>query len=344
MIKMTNERRIFRGSPQYYERVRGISLGENDLDFLSINMPPVCNYRCQFCLSGMNGRQTPRNSLSTEELQNLINNARDIGAFHIEVSGEGEPLVYRRILEDIINSASPQGIHTTIFTNGSLVREDFLRYLAQNDTSLAISLDYLNRERYERFAGRTNSYDTVLRNIELARDIFRERICEENGYRILPLAIHSIVTSDNREEIPRIREFVGEDVFFSVAPIMNRGNTREHSNLLINPGQVESIIDQYSDGSLIVLDSSIRDVGRPICGTFYYGLGIRYDGEVLFDAHAYDTAGLFGNIRNHHLHELVERLRDAQRTYFERFSDGGFCPLRNPNFDNFVRYLRQGSD
>ncbi len=341
---MINERRIFRGSPQYYERVRGISLGENELDFLSVNMPPVCNYRCQFCLSGMNGRQVPRNSLSTEELQNLINDARNLGAFHIEVSGEGEPLVYRRILEDIINSANPQGVHTTIFTNGSLLREEFLYYLIQNDASLAISLDYLDRTRYERFAGRANSYDTVIGNIELARDIFRERISEENGYRVLPLAIHSIVTSDNREDIPRIREFLGEDVFFSVAPIMNRGNTREHSNLLINDEQAESITNQYSDGSIIVSDSSIRDVGRPTCGTFYYGLGIRYDGEVLFDAHAYDTAGLFGNIRNYQLHELVRRLRDTQRAYFERFSDEGFCPLRNPNFDSFVRYLSQRSD
>ena len=69
---MINETRIFRGSPQYYERVRGISLGESELDFISLNMPPVCNYRCHFCLSGMNGRQRPQNSLTERELQDLI--------------------------------------------------------------------------------------------------------------------------------------------------------------------------------------------------------------------------------------------------------------------------------
>ena len=338
---MTNERRIFRGSPQYYERVREISLGESELDFLSLNMPPVCNYRCHFCLSGMNGRQKPQNSLTGGELQDLIIEARNLGALHIEVSGEGEPLVYRRMLEEIINFASPRGLHTTIFTNGSLLTEDFLHYLAQNDASLAVSLDYLDRGRYEHFAGRTNSYDTVIGNIELARNIFRRSISKENGYRVLPLAIHNIVTADNRDEIPRIREFAGDEFFFSVAPIMNRGNTREHSDLLTDSRQTDSIINQYSDGSLIVSDSSVRDVGRPTCGTFFYGIGIRYDGEILFDAHAYDTAGLFGNIRNHPLPDLVIRLRDAQRTYFERFSDEGFCPLRNQNFDSFVQYLRQ---
>ena len=338
---MINETRIFRGSPQYYERVRGISLGESELDFISLNMPPVCNYRCHFCLSGMNGRQRPQNGLTERELQDLIIEARDLGALHIEISGEGEPLVYRQMLENIINFASPRGLHTTIFTNGSLLTEDFLQHLAQNNASLAISLDYLDRKKYEYFAGRTNSYDAVIRNIELARNVFRRRISAENGYRVLPLAIHSIVTADNAGEIPRIKEFVGDEIFFSVAPIMNRGNTREHPDLLIDSRQTDSIINQYSDGSLIVSDSSVRDVGRPTCGTFYYGVGIRYDGEILFDAHAYDTAGLFGNIRNQAFPDLVRGLRNAQRTYFERFSGDGFCPLRNSNFDNFVQYLRQ---
>ena len=337
---MTNERRMFRGSPQYYERARGIRLGRNQLDFLSINMPLVCNYRCRFCLSG-SARQTPRNTLSIMELQNLIASARSLGAFHIEISGEGEPLAYRGVIENIISFANLQGMHTAIFTNGSLLTQGFLRFLAQSNASLAISLDYLNREGYEQSAGMANSYDGVIRNIQLARDIFRERIHEENGYAVLPLAIHSIVTAANIEEIPRIREYAGRDAFFSVAPIINRGSTRAHSDLLVDNEQAESIINQYSDGSLIVSDSSISTVGRPICGTFNYGIGVRHDGDVLFDAHAYDTAGSLGNIRDSQLADLLTRLRNAQRVYFERFSDGGFCPLRNPNFDNFVQYLRQ---
>lgn len=331
---------IFRGSPHYYERVRGIEFGENELDFISINMPPLCNYRCSFCLSGMNGRQVPRDTVTREELQNLINEARNLGAFHIEVSGEGEPLIYRTTLENIIDFADSQDIHTTIFTNGSLLTEDFLRYIERNDSSLAISLDYLDRERYESFVERNNSYDTVIRNIELAREIFRDSIDYENGYRIFPLAIHSIVMQNNIEEIPRISELANNDIYFSVAPIMNRGNARENPELLIFNNEVDNIINQYADGSLILSDSSLQDVGRSVCGTFYYGMGIRHDGEVLFDAHAYDTAGLIGNIRNEPLSDLVTRLRNLQRIYFERFSDEGFCPLRNPNFDNFVQYLR----
>ena len=341
---MINERKIFRGSPQYYERVRNISFGENELDFISLNMPPVCNYRCHFCLSGMSGGKRPKNSLRREELQKVILEARDLGVSHIEISGEGEPFVYERMLEDIIPFATYEKLHTTIFTNGSLLTEDLLHFLIQNDTSLAISLDYLDKEKYEHFTGRNNSYDTVIENIELARTIFKEKIFEENDHRVLPLAIHSIATADNKEGIQRMSELAGNDIFFSVASIMNRGNTREHVDLLSDSFQTDESMKKYSDGSLIVSDSSVTETGRFTCGTFLYGIGLRHDGEALFDAHAYETAGLFGSIRSFSLQELVKRIREAQRIYFERFSDDGFCPLRNSNFDEFVNYLRKRSD
>ena len=92
--------KIFRGSPHYYERVHGTTLGQNQLDFLSINLPPVCNYRCEFCFSGMNGTQRTENSHSIEEIQQVIVQAASLDAFHIEISGEGEPLVYKNTVDN----------------------------------------------------------------------------------------------------------------------------------------------------------------------------------------------------------------------------------------------------
>ncbi len=330
---MRKMQKIFRGSPHYYERVHGTTLGQNQLDFLSINLPPVCNYRCEFCFSGMNGTQRTENSLSMEEIQQVIVQAASLDAFHIEISGEGEPLVYKNTVENIVDLADFLGIHTTIFTNGSLLTEQTARYLSGRNTSLAISLDYMDCTRYAQFTGR-DLLATVIENIETARDAYRNQIRHYNGYLVLPLAIHAIATADNTEDIPRIRQFAGDDVFFSAAPMINRGNAR-------NSSVTSAFLAEESDGTLINSDSSVHDIGRPVCGTFYYGIGVRHDGEVLFDAHAYDTAGLFGNIRSAPLQDLLGKVRNAQRTYFDRFDDGGFCPLRNPRFDEFVEYLRQ---
>lgn len=315
-------------------------LGESELDFLSINMPPVCPYRCEFCLSGINGSRIPTGALSRTEIERLIQDAQSLGAFHIEISGEGEPLVYQRMLEDVISFASFRGIHTTIFSSGFLLTRELLEFLSRTDTSLAISLDYMDRERYEQFTGRPDSFESVMQSIALAREIFRDRIIESSGFRVMPLAIHSIVTRGTIPEIPLIREFCGEDIFFSVAPMMSRGSATSRPELTVSREETESIIRQYSHGSLIVSDTSIDDIGQETCGTFCYGIGIRYDGSILFDAHAYETAGLLGSIRGSGLHELVQRLREMQSIYFETYSDGGFCPLRDPGFSEFVTRLR----
>lgn len=44
-----NTERIFRGSPHYYERVQNVIFGQHQMDFMSINFPPLCNYNCSFC-------------------------------------------------------------------------------------------------------------------------------------------------------------------------------------------------------------------------------------------------------------------------------------------------------
>lgn len=121
---------------------------------------------------------------------------------------------------------------------------------------------------------------------------------------------------------------------------MNRGNTKDNPELLTNNQQAEEIINRYSDGSIMHSDSSIKELGQSVCGNFYYGISIRYNGEILSNCHAYETAGLIGNIRNISLRECLRKIREIREAYLERFWDGGFCPLRNPNFDDFVEFLR----
>lgn len=344
-LEHNETQRIFRGSPYYYERVLGRRMGDNPLDFLSINLPPSCNYRCEFCLSGMNGIQLPRNALTSTEIHNIIDQAQPLGINYIEISGEGEPIIYRRLLEDIIPYASSRGIESLLFTNGSLLDRGFIEMLIQNNASLAISLEHMDRERYEHFTGRQGSYDTAIANINLAREMFRPytimRANHEGNYYVMRLAIHSIVTSENIDEIPQIRDFCDDDIFLSIAPIMNRGNATQNPELLDINRSVEDIVRIYSDNSIILADHT--NVGHQVCGTFNNGLGIRYDGEVLFDAHAYDTAGMFGNVREQSLMRSINRIRDAQQIYYRHFDDGGFCPLRNREFGRFVECMRSGT-
>jgi len=333
---------LFRGSPLYWERARGISLGSNELDFLSINLRPICNYRCTDCFSGMGNPQDITETLSTEETQNLISQARNLGVLAIEISGEGEPLVDRQRLEEIIQYNNQLGIVTTLFSNGSLLNREILEFFANNDVSLAISLDYFNREDYEQDTCRGGSFDRVIQNINLAREIYSQHINEDREYRIYRLAIHSIASARNLEYIPLIAEFCGEDILYSVAPIANVGNATEHPELTqVDDEEVQIIIDQYSCGNLILSDSARQSRGQDLCGTFIYGIGLRHNGEVLFDAHAFETSGVIGNIRNVELRGLIMRQRELRDLFYESFASDGFCPLRDPSYHRFVQQIRE---
>ncbi len=345
IVGSSDQEILFRGSPLYWETTRNTSLGINELDFLSINLRPICNYRCESCFSGMGTPQEITGTLTTEEIQNLISQARELGVLSIEISGEGEPLVDRRRLEEIIQYNNQLGIITTLFSNGSLLDREILEYFADNNVSLAISMDYFDQSDYEQHNCQDGSFDNIMRNINLAREIYSQHQEEENDYQIRRLAIHSVANARNLNQLHLIAEFCAEDIFYSIAPLANVGNATEHPELIqMDQESIQQIISKYSDGNLILSDSAREEHGQDLCGTFIYGIGIRHDGEVLFDAHAFDTAGIIGNIRDFELRNLIQRQREVRTLFYEQFATSGFCPLRDPNYQTFVQHLMGGLD
>ena len=316
-------------------------------------MRPICNYRCADCFSGMGtGTRQLDGALSWDETRRILDCAHDLGVLSVEISGEGEPLMDRTRLEQIIQHNNDLGMLTTIFTNGSLLDENFLTLCVDNNVSIAISLDYLNQEGYEQDVCRRGSFDVLMRNVELARDILGGYQISDNGSAVYRLAIHSIVGGRNLDEISRISDFcggeVGAEILHSVAPIANVGNAVAHPELtIVSEEMVNDVVDEFSRGDLILCDSAVDECGSDRCATFYYGLGIRHNGDVLFDAHAYETAGAIGNLRdsdvNFDLGVLARRQRELVGLFYRDFG-AGFCPLRHSNYSDFVRYLNGSRD
>jgi len=335
-----NTSNLFRGSPLYWEQAQGIRLGQNELDFLSLNLRPICNYRCADCFSGMGNEQNLEGTLSWEETQTLISQARDLGVRAIEISGEGEPLMDIRNLRQIIRYNNDLGIITTVFTNGYLLNLEILEFFVENNVSLAISLDYINEEDYESDNCRQGSYQRVMQNINIARELFNQHISEDNGDFVHRLAIHSIASARNLDQIAGLADFCGDDVLYSVAPIANVGNAIDNPDMIqVSQEEIQDVVDKYSVGELILCQSSRDDHGSDLCGTFRYGLGIRHNGDVLFDAHAFETSGTLGNVRDVPLRELVSRQQEMREQFYERFGCTTFCPLREPRYQEFVQQL-----
>lgn len=329
---------ILKGSPIYFEVVEGIRLGEDLLDFIALNLPPDCNYidRCKKCslAPDPDSSRKFRNPISLERTLELLNEARELGAKALAISGEGEPLFIRN-LDMIIHEAYRLGYITVVATNGSLITEEKLHFLKEHNVTLTISLDTLDKRKYETHCS-GGDFDHVLRNIELCRDVYKDTISDFNGYRIFRASVHSIVSSENIDEISNLKNNCGDDLFFSLGYIAPVGNARNNPELLEDYEDTKRKAEEVTELFLTCKNQE----GKTVCGFFYYGITVGFDGEILMADQALDTEGLIGNVREEKLSKFVPKVRLLISKFYE--TADCFCPTRDTNYNEFVRRCQNG--
>ncbi len=105
--------------------------GQNIPGFLIASITSSCNLHCTGCYSRANDAcndDEPTNQLSDEEWEDIFRQAKEIGISFIVLAG-GEPM----IREDIIIKASKHPeILFPIFTNGTLLGDDYMNLLDEN--------------------------------------------------------------------------------------------------------------------------------------------------------------------------------------------------------------------
>ena len=105
--------------------------GKNIPAFLIASITSSCNLHCTGCYSRANNAcmdDAPLNQLSDSQWEDVFEEAKEIGISFIVLAG-GEPM----IRDDVIRKASnyPE-ILFPIFTNGTLVNEDYLKLFDEN--------------------------------------------------------------------------------------------------------------------------------------------------------------------------------------------------------------------
>lgn len=99
--------------------------------FLIASITSSCNLHCTGCYSRANDScsdDEPSNQLSDGEWEDIFMQARDIGISFIVLAG-GEPMLRRDVIDKAGNYPE---ILFPIFTNGTVLNEDYLRLLDEN--------------------------------------------------------------------------------------------------------------------------------------------------------------------------------------------------------------------
>lgn len=136
---------------------------------LRVSVTDRCNFRCVYCRSANPENHVPENALlDWPEYERLVRILVEIGIQKVRVTG-GEPLV-RPGVEDFIARLKSLGVRDlSLTTNGHLLAARCDRLVSAGLDRVNISLDSLDREKFERIT-RTHSFDDVLAGIEAAQN------------------------------------------------------------------------------------------------------------------------------------------------------------------------------
>jgi MoaA/NifB/PqqE/SkfB family radical SAM enzyme len=333
-------KKIVKGMPTYLEKIEGINFKDDSLIFLMFSVPPICNYRCKKCSTSAGSRKV-KNLLTLEEIFRIIKEGKELGVRNVSILGEGEPLIYKNIKE-VIEYTDKLGMILTISTNGRMLTKDMADFLYKHNTVLGISLDTLNEKEYNSYCGGNASLKEVLKNIDYVRKLYSKKIYEEKGYKIYQLLIHTTVTAKNFDELRKIEDFCGEDIFFDCQSLYRAGNAKK--NISFFKGYKKNYKNFQKFGHLIKppMVLSKTESGKCICCLFHYGISVACNGEVMFDAHVKESMKFIGNIRNHSLKLLVKRRNKLRDFYLKNYNLSGYCPIREESaFNKFKRDLKE---
>lgn len=136
-------------------------------EFAWIEVTDKCNLKCTHCYNESN--EKTQGVMSFEDYKTVLDNLLNIGIKGIQIIG-GEPFLYKKELKNFLNYTVDKVNLIEIFTNGTLVSNDWYQYLALHNIHIALSVysysDYMH-DKVTCVKGswkRTN--DTIVKLIE----------------------------------------------------------------------------------------------------------------------------------------------------------------------------------
>lgn len=139
------------------------------VDYLRVSVTDRCNFRCRYCMPEEGDPFAAQAELLTvDEIVRLVEVFAARGVKKVRITG-GEPLVRRDVPELVARLKAVPGIaQVALTTNAFLLARQAEQLKAAGLDSVNISLDSLDRERFERLA-RVDGLARVLAGIDAAK-------------------------------------------------------------------------------------------------------------------------------------------------------------------------------
>lgn len=274
---------------------------KNMPNLMSIAVNDDCNAACSHCSFFTSVEEKGRDTLSLQDLGQIIAAGQDLGVSVINLVG-GEPLL-RDDLPDIISAIDKDRSTTILFTNGSTLEQRARELKKAGLDSIFVSIDFANARQHDQFRHTPGLFDKALSGIAKAK-----KLGFSTGFSVT-------MTPETWQagELPRIVELaknvgVHEVFVFDARP---SGRYQHRSDLVDNDDWVEDMIQsavpfnknkKYPGVTFSGWMTSHRSVGCS-CGTSYFYLSPY--GDVMSCDFNHSK---FGNALEEPLYRIWERL------------------------------------
>ena len=204
---------------------------QNRLLSAEIEFNRSCNFRCLYCYAAGAAAELPH-----EAAVKAIHEVAKLGARKIVILG-GEPLLCRRLKEYILLAES-LGMGSEIFTNASLVDEDWAQFFYEHNCRVAVKLNSLDPAVHDRLTGAPGSLEKTLRAID---------ILQNAGLDDQRLAASSVICSANEKEVVALWKYLRSRHIKPYLEIMTpQGRLLEHRDLEVHPRRLKEIFDEIA--------------------------------------------------------------------------------------------------
>ena len=295
----------------YHDKLDDIQAGRLSAP-IHVRLKPTnsCTHRCYYCCYRndelyLSERMNERDKIGREKMQEIISDLGQMGVKAVTLTGGGEPLCYRYIVETI-QGLLDAGIKVAMLTHGGLLKGEVAELLARRAVWVRISMDAADRETYAKNRGvALEEFDRVCENIRNFADV--------EGRKCV-LGLNLIVTKDNSADVLdffRMAKELGADHVKASGAVVS---TKRRENAEYIKPFYQSVKDQIAEGIRTFGDDSFAIIDKfhlpdsteegferqyKWCPFAQYLTVIAADENVYTcQDKAYTSSGLLGSIKN----------------------------------------------
>lgn len=205
---------------------------------LELELSRACNLRCIYCYASSG--QALKDELTLEEIFQVIDQAKELGAKKIIVLGGGEPLIFSELFT-VIDYIIAKGIKVDLFTNGTLVDDEIAAKLFQRNVAISLKMNSRNPKVQDELAGKPGTFAAIEKGLKALQNAGYP---DDNH----TLGIETIVCQQNYDELPDLWRWARKKSIVPYVETMTmQGRATENRGLEVSTERVRTLFEKLAE-------------------------------------------------------------------------------------------------